>query len=85
MLARILEEKKLINSLLGSMALLSASIQDVVTWILLAFIIAIGSTGSSLNGFITLLGAIVFVFLINYLVKPKFISKQVMKDGRLVF
>jgi Kef-type K+ transport system membrane component KefB len=77
MLARILEEKKLINSLLGSMALLSASIQDVVTWILLAFIIAIGSTGSSLNGFITLLGAIVFVFLINYLVKPLVLKMNV--------
>ena len=70
MLARILEEKRMINSLLGSMALLSASIQDVITWILLAFIVAIGSTGSSLNGFITLLGAIVFIFLVKYIVKP---------------
>jgi Kef-type K+ transport system membrane component KefB len=85
MLARILEEHKLINTKLGSLSLLSASIQDVVTWILLAFITAIASTGSSINGFLTLGGAVLFVLLVRYIGKPimENINKSLMKTGKL--
>jgi len=70
MLARILDEKNLIKTKIGSLALLSASIQDVATWILLAFIVAIASTGSMINGLITLGGALCFILIAFYLGKP---------------
>lgn len=85
MLARILEEKKLINTVLGSLSLLSASIQDVITWILLAFITAVASTGSSVNGFITLAGALLFILFSNYVIKPVVVrmNKDIEKEGKL--
>jgi Kef-type K+ transport system membrane component KefB len=63
MLARILDEKKLIQTKLGSLALLSASAQDVVTWILLAFITSLALNNSFGRGFVTLIGALCFIFL----------------------
>lgn len=70
MLARILDEKQMIRTTIGSLSLLSSSIQDVVTWILLAFITAIASTGDLVDGFITLGGAFVFIILARYIFKP---------------
>jgi len=70
MLARILEEEKLIHTPLGSICLLSASLQDVMTWILLAFITAIASTGNCFNGFVTLFGACIFILVVRFVIKP---------------
>jgi Kef-type K+ transport system membrane component KefB len=85
MLARILDEKNLIRTRLGSLALLSSSIQDVVTWILLAFIIAMASTGNPQNAVITLVGALVFIMVTMFLAKPllKKIGAKVQSKGNM--
>ena len=85
MLARILEEEKLIHTPLGSICLLSASIQDVMTWILLAFITAIASTGNSFNGFVTLFGAVIFILLVRFIIKPilEKINVSLLSSGKL--
>jgi Kef-type K+ transport system membrane component KefB len=85
MLARILDEKKLIQTKLGSLALLSASGQDVVTWILLAFISSLAATGLFTKGFFTLGGAIVFIFIIFLVAKPllSILVKDIQKKGEL--
>jgi Kef-type K+ transport system membrane component KefB len=85
MLARILDEKKLIQTKLGSLALLSASGQDVVTWILLAFISSLAATGLFTKGFFTLGGAIVFIFIIFLVAKPllNLLVKDIQKKGEL--
>ena len=85
MLARILEEEKLINTPLGSICLLSASIQDLMTWILLAFITAIASTGNSFNGFVTLFGAGIFILLVRFIIKPilEKINVSLLISGKL--
>jgi Kef-type K+ transport system membrane component KefB len=70
MLARILDEKKMIRTTIGSLSMLSSSIQDVVTWVLLAFITAIASTGNLIDGFITLGGALIFIALARFVFKP---------------
>ena len=70
MLARILDEKNLIQTKLGSLALLSASAQDVVTWILLAFITSLAISNSFSMGFTTLIGAIIFIFIVFVFAKP---------------
>lgn len=85
MLARILDEKNLIKTTLGTLSLLSASIQDVVTWILLAFITAIASTGKPINGIITLGGAFAFIALVNFAGKPllKKLGDKVGRQGSM--
>jgi len=70
MLARILDEKKLIQTKIGTLAMLSASGQDVITWILLAFIISLAKTGTFVGGIITLVGAIIFIGISFIIAKP---------------
>jgi Kef-type K+ transport system membrane component KefB len=70
MLARILQEKNIINTKIGSLSLMSAGIQDVASWVLLSFIIAhVVGRGLS-SGFITLLGAMAFILFVFYVAKP---------------
>jgi len=85
MLARILDEKNLIRTKLGSLSLLSASIQDVATWIMLAFVTAIASTGELKNGLVTLCGALAFVVLVFFIGKPllKIVGNKVQKQGKI--
>lgn len=85
MLARILDEKKLIQTKLGSLALLSASAQDVVTWILLAFISSLAISNSFSMGFTTLFGAIIFVLIVFIFVKPllKKLANQINLTGNM--
>jgi Kef-type K+ transport system membrane component KefB len=85
MLARILDEKKLIQTKLGSLALLSASAQDVVTWILLAFITSLALNNSFGMGFryfdwCGVLYFLVFVFLRPVLNK---IAQKIKADGEM--
>ncbi|MFL5763908.1 MAG: cation:proton antiporter [Bacteroidia bacterium] len=85
MLARILDEQNLIQTRFGSLALLSSSIQDVVTWILLAFVIAVASTGTTTGGLITLGGALIFIGIVMIRMKPLFkkIGTQVQEKGSM--
>lgn len=69
MLARILQENNLIKTKLGTIALLSASFQDVVSWIFLAFVTAAAKNDGS-SGTKTLLGGILFIFAMKFVVKP---------------
>lgn len=69
-LARIIQEKDLTRTHLGTMSLGSAAIGDVTAWCLLAAIIAISKTGSVMNSLFTLLLTIVYVLLMLFVVKP---------------
>lgn len=70
MLARILDEKKLIQTKIGTLAMLSASGQDVITWILLAFITSLAQTGDFGAGVVTLIGAVLFIGAAFFIAKP---------------
>jgi Kef-type K+ transport system membrane component KefB len=85
MLARILDEQNLIKTRFGSLALLSSSIQDVITWILLAFVIAVASTGTTTGGLITLGGAVIFIAIVMIVLKPVFkkIGSKVQSSGTM--
>lgn len=62
-LARIIDERRMGDSPLGSMTLLAASIDDAVAWILLAVIAALRTGGSAGQVLLTLLGGGTFVFV----------------------
>ncbi|MDQ3048375.1 MAG: cation:proton antiporter [Bacteroidota bacterium] len=84
MLARILQESNLTRTRIGSLALISASIQDVVSWIFLALVTGYAKNEGGKAGLITLGGGIVFVLLMFFVVKPifKFITDKL--DGESI-
>lgn len=79
MLARILQEKNILDTEIGSIAILSASIQDVVSWILLGTITAIITGGSYYSILIMVSGAVLLILVLFKLVRPllsSWIEKQ---------
>jgi len=78
MMARILEDRGLLKTKIGSLIMISASIQDVISWVLLAFVTSIAKQEGYLHGYITLGGAFIFILLIFLIVKPllKKVGKQ---------
>lgn len=68
-LARILQENGLLKTRMGTIVTLSASIQDVVSWIMLAVVLMM-IKGSSASGFKTIIGAPVYLLLMFLLIKP---------------
>lgn len=70
MLARILQSKNLIKTSLGTISLFSASIQDMVSWILLAYVTAFAASGSLNGGTRTFLLALVYTGTMLFIVKP---------------
>jgi Kef-type K+ transport system membrane component KefB len=85
MLARILHERNLAKTRLGALSLISASIQDVVSWIFLAFVTAFAKNEGSSAGIITLIGGILFILLMFFLVKPvlKYITAKLKDETTL--
>ncbi|MCX6308328.1 MAG: cation:proton antiporter [Bacteroidia bacterium] len=69
-LARIVQEKGLTRSHLGSLALASAAIGDVTAWCLLAAVIAISKTGSLASSVYTIGAAIAYIGVMILLVRP---------------
>lgn len=69
-LARIIQEKDLTKTHLGTMSLASAAIGDVTAWCLLAAVIAIASTGNFIGSFYTIALSLVYAALMLLIVKP---------------
>ena len=64
-LARILSESGLLHTEIGSVALASAAIDDVIAWCLLAGVVAVANKGSALGSFVgTIAGALLFTALL---------------------
>lgn len=70
MLARILQDAGIIQTRIGGLAMVSASIQDVVSWILLGLVTAM-AVGDSLNNvFVMIVGATGLVIFLFKVVNP---------------
>jgi Kef-type K+ transport system membrane component KefB/nucleotide-binding universal stress UspA family protein len=69
-LARIVQERKLIKTPVGTMALTVAAIGDVVAWCILAVVIAIVKSGGLSHSFLTIGLSVVYILLMLYVVKP---------------
>jgi Kef-type K+ transport system membrane component KefB len=69
-LARILQEKKLTRSKLGAMALTCAAADDLTAWCILAAVIALVKSGSSISALYTIALAVVYVLLMLKVVRP---------------
>ncbi len=69
-LARIVQERKLTKTLVGTMAISVAAIGDVVAWCILAVVIAIVKSGGISHSLVTIVLSIVYISAMFFLVKP---------------
>jgi Kef-type K+ transport system membrane component KefB len=70
-LARILEERNLQSTPLGTTAILCAAVQDVIAWSLLAIALALtGDSGGPSSLLLRLLGLAVYLFVMLGIIRP---------------
>jgi K+:H+ antiporter len=69
-LARMIKERGLSHSNIGITALTCAAINDIVTWCLLAAVVAIVRTGSAVSSFHTILMCLCYVLVMLFIVRP---------------
>jgi Kef-type K+ transport system membrane component KefB len=69
-LARILKERNMTTTPLGSMALISAAINDVTAWCILPIVVAVSKAESMLGVAFTIVLTLVFVLLMVLAVNP---------------
>ncbi len=69
-LARIIKERGLSGTKLGTMAITAAAAGDVAAWCILAFIVAIVKAGSISSSVYTIIAAVVYVVVMLFVVRP---------------
>jgi Kef-type K+ transport system membrane component KefB len=83
-LARILQERNIVKTQVGTLALTCAAIDDISAWCLLAALIAIVKAGSFVSSIFTILLSIIYVLVMLKIVRP-FLSRLgdifTRKDG----
>lgn len=83
-LARILQERGMTKTPIGSLAIMCAASNDVMAWCILAVVIAIAKAGAIASALFTIILAILFVLLMVYLVRPliqKICAERLKKDS----
>ncbi len=69
-LARIIQERGLTRTKLGTLALTCGAIDDITAWGILAAVIAIVNSGSWINASVTFLLSVVYILLMIFVVQP---------------
>lgn len=70
-LARILEDRNLSQTRLGSIAIVCAAVDDITAWCLLAIVIAIAKSNGLGASIVTVVLVILFIGIMLFLVKPR--------------
>ena len=70
-LARILEDRGVSQTYLGSIAITCAAVDDVTAWCILALVIAIAQADGVLAAILTIGFAVTFISLMLFLIKPQ--------------
>lgn len=85
-LARLLTEKRMLNTRLGTLALTCAAIDDVVAWCLLALVVAVVSATGLLSVVLIIGLTLVFALCMLFLVRPLLaeIARRVSSKSLLV-
>lgn len=85
-LARILQDRGITNTPLGSLALTCAAVDDVSAWTIMAFVVAISSAGGLGGVVMTMVLVGVFVVIMIFGVRhllPRLIDKQELTGGEV--
>lgn len=90
MLARILEERNLHKSKLGTLTLMAASFDDAAAWCLLSVVIAVAKSKGLLDSVLTTVLSFLFLAAVYFILKPvlrrllrKDIHEGGLKEGKL--
>lgn len=88
-LARILQERGMTKTPIGSMAIMSAATNDLMAWCMLAVVIAIAKAGDITSALFTIILAVLFVIVMLNVVRPilqKLTANQLKKHepGKVV-
>lgn len=70
-LARILEDRRMTQTQLGSVALTCAAVDDVTAWCVLALVVAIAQSGTVGASFFTIGLTLVFILIMLLIIKPQ--------------
>jgi Kef-type K+ transport system membrane component KefB len=70
-LARIIEERGLSKSYLGTTAIACAAVDDVTAWCILAIVIATVGTAGLASALLTILLTLIFIALMLFVLKPR--------------
>jgi Kef-type K+ transport system membrane component KefB len=73
-LARILDDRRMSQTDLGSIALTCAAVDDVTAWCMLALVIAFAQSGSLAASFLTIALTLCFIFVMLLVIKPQLAS-----------
>jgi Kef-type K+ transport system membrane component KefB len=79
-LARIIEDRGMSRSYLGSIALACAAVDDVTAWCILALVVAL-VRANGISATMTIFLTAVFILLMCYLVRPRLEHKHRESDG----
>ncbi|MFN8322680.1 MAG: cation:proton antiporter [Chitinophagales bacterium] len=84
-LARILKERNMTKTPVGSMAIISAAIGDVTAWCILPFVIAIARAGDISNAWFSIFMAAIYVIVMLMVIKPLLqkLSERFFSDGNI--
>jgi Kef-type K+ transport system membrane component KefB len=80
-LARILEDRKMTKTYLGSTAIACAAVDDVTAWCLLAVVVALAQAGELGGALLTIVLTLVFIAFMLLLVRPRI--SRLVKDYSL--
>lgn len=82
-LARIIEERGLSKSYLGSTAIACAAVDDVTAWCILAIVVAIAKATGYSGALLTISLALVFIGIMLFLIKPLASRLMDTNDGNV--
>ncbi|NSL90024.1 cation:proton antiporter [Chitinophaga solisilvae] len=81
-LARIVQERKLTGTPLGTMAITCAAADDITAWCILAVVVAIVKSGGLVTAVITITLALVFVVFMLLMIRPWLKRRLAIQTGR---
>ncbi|KAJ2852011.1 K(+)/H(+) antiporter [Coemansia brasiliensis] len=84
-LARILTERNLLKTTVGSISMSAAAVDDVVSWCLLALVIALTNNSSGLTALWVFMAGLGWVLLVIFIVRPvylKYLQHSGVFNGR---
>lgn len=91
-LARIIQERGLTKTPLGSLALTCGAVDDITAWFILAAVIAISKSGSFMNSIYTIILSVGYILIMLYVIQPflrkigsVYISKETLSKTVLSF
>jgi Kef-type K+ transport system membrane component KefB len=82
-LARLLAEKKMLGTKVGILALTSASVDDVIAWCLLAYVVAVAHSNGTVSVIYTVGLTIVFAVGMLFVVRPvlSYIVRRIQSEA----